>query len=176
MSEWRTGGESAPRTDDLTTQILRLLERDSRTDSRQIAIMLGVPVEDVEQRIAEAERTGLIVRYKAAVNWEKAGDESVLALIEVRVAPQRETGFDMIAERIARFPETRSVYLVSGTYDLAVMVNGRTMHQVARFVAEKLAALDGVTGTATHFMLRRYKEDGEILVEREAIQRLAVTP
>jgi DNA-binding Lrp family transcriptional regulator len=166
----------APEFDDLSMKILRILERDGRTDPRQIAIMLGAPLSEVEERVRAAERAGVIIRYKAAVNWEKAGDESVVAWIEVRVSPQRETGFDAIAERIARFPEARSVYLVSGTYDLAVMVVGRTMHDVAAFTAQKLATLDGVNGTTTHFMLRRYKEDGDILVAHEQAKRLAITP
>src|SRR6266536_3219875 len=149
--------------DEVTRRILRILERDGRTDPRQISIMLDIPVEEVTNRIGAAEMDGTIVRQKAVVNWERAGEEHVLALIEVKVTPQRETGFDAIAERIYRFPEARSVYLVSGTYDLAVQVVGRTMQDVAMFVAQKLAPLDGVQSTVTHFMLRRYKEDGDVL-------------
>ncbi|HEV8637715.1 MAG TPA: Lrp/AsnC family transcriptional regulator [Chloroflexota bacterium] len=162
---------------DATSQrILRILERDARTDPKQIAIMLGLTADEVERRIQEAEATGALVRHKAVVNWERAGDPFVLALIEVKVSPQRETGFDAIAERIYRFPEARSVYLVSGTYDLAVQVQGRSMQEVANFVASKLAPLDGVQGTVTHFMLRRYKEDGDVLVTHETAERLAVAP
>ena len=162
--------------DDTSRRILHILERDGRTDPRQIAIMLDLPVEEVTRRIGEAEMAGAIVRHKAVVSWEVVGEELVLALIEVKVAPQRETGFDAIAERIYRFPEARTVYLVSGTYDLAVQVVGRTMQDIAMFVAQKLAPLDGVQSTVTHFLLRRYKEDGDVLVGHETAERLAVTP
>lgn len=162
--------------DETTRRILRILERDGRTEPEQIAIMLGLPVEEVTRRIGEAEMAGVIVRHKAVVNWELVGEPVVLALIEVKVTPQRETGFDAIAERIYRFPEARTVYLVSGTYDLAVQVVGRTMRDVATFVAQKLAPLDGVQSTVTHFLLRRYKEDGDILVGHETAERLAVSP
>ena len=163
-------------SDDVTLRILRILERDGRTAPKQIAIMLDQPEADVVERIRAAEAAGTIVRQKAVVNWDRAGAEYVLALIEVKVTPQRDTGFDSIAERLARFPEVRSLYLVSGTYDLAVHVYGRTMHDVASFVASKLAPLDGVQSTVTHFMLRRYKEDGDILVPMETAERLAITP
>jgi DNA-binding Lrp family transcriptional regulator len=162
--------------DDVDRRILHVLERDAQTEPRQIGIMLDLEPADVSARIANAEAVGAIVRRKVVVNWERAGEPFVLALIEVKVTPQRETGFDAIAERIYRFPEARSVYLVSGTYDLAVHVLGRTMQDVAMFVAEKLAPLDGVQSTVTHFMLRRYKEDGDILVGHETAERLAVTP
>ncbi|HEY3079706.1 MAG TPA: Lrp/AsnC family transcriptional regulator [Chloroflexota bacterium] len=157
-------------------KILRILERDARTDPKQIAIMLGLSAEEVERRILLAEALAALLRHKAVINWERAGDPFVLALIEVKVSPQRETGFDAIAERIYRFPEARSVYLVSGTYDLAVQVQGRSMQDIANFVASKLAPLDGVQGTVTHFMLRRYKEDGDVLVTHETAERLAVAP
>jgi DNA-binding Lrp family transcriptional regulator len=118
----------------------------------------------------------VIVRRKAIVNWERSGAETVAALIEVKVSPQRDVGFDNIAARIARFSETRNVYLVSGTYDLAVEVVGRTMKDVASFVSEKLAPLDGVQATTTHFLLRRYKIDGELLEEVNPPPRLPYTP
>jgi DNA-binding Lrp family transcriptional regulator len=162
--------------DPTSHKILRILERDARTDPKQIAVMLGLTDEEVEQRIGQAEAVGALLRHKAVVNWERAGDPFVLALIEVKVSPQRETGFDAIAERIYRFPEARSVYLVSGTYDLAVQVQGRSMQEVANFVASKLAPLEGVQSTVTHFMLRRYKEDGDVLVTHETAERLAVSP
>ena len=176
MSPREKPAETPRALDDVDRRILRILERDAQTDHRQIAIMLELSPEDVATRIANAEAIGAIVRRKVVVNWEQAGEPFVLALIEVKVTPQRETGFDAIAERIYRFPEARSVYLVSGTYDLAVHVVGRTMQDVATFVAEKLAPLDGVQSTVTHFMLRRYKEDGDILVSHETAERLAVTP
>ncbi|GAH75095.1 unnamed protein product, partial [marine sediment metagenome] len=113
-------------------------------------------------------------KYKTIINWEKLGEEQVGALIEVRIAPQRDVGFDAIAERIYRFPQARSVYLLSGTYDLLVLVAGKTMHEVSDFVSQKLAPIEGVQGTVTHFMLKRYKEDGEILEGKEEVKRQPV--
>jgi DNA-binding Lrp family transcriptional regulator len=110
------------------------------------------------------------------VNWDKLGDEQVTALVEVRLEPQRDVGFDAISERIYRFPEARSVYLLSGTYDLAVFVTGKTMQEVASFVTQKLAPLEGVRGTATHFLLKRYKEDGEVLEGEERPKRVPLMP
>jgi DNA-binding Lrp family transcriptional regulator len=157
-------------------EILRILEQDARTSAEQIATMTGKSAEEVEDTIAEAEKDGTILKYKTVVNWEKLGDEQVWALIEINVLPQRDVGFDSIAERIYRFPEARSVYLVSGTYDLAVLVTGRTMQEVAGFVSNKLAPLDSVQGTVTHFLLKRYKEDGEILTDGEESSRLPYSP
>lgn len=161
---------------DVSRKILSILEQDARTHPELIATMLGTDVADVRRQIADLETARILLRYKAIVNWEKAGTESVMALIEVRVSPQREVGFDAIAERIARFAEARSVYLISGTYDLAVQVQGRTMKDVSAFVSEKLAPLEGVQGTTTHFMLKRYKDDGELFEEPAPPPRLAVSP
>lgn len=157
-------------------EIFRILEKDSRATPEQISAMTDIPVEEVEKAIKQAEADQTILKYKTIVNWEKLGDEQVWALIEVKIAPQRDVGFDAIAERIYRFPQARSVYLVSGAYDLAVMVAGKTMHEVASFVTEKLAPLEGVQGTVTHFLLRKYKEDGEIMGGGEKVRRLAVAP
>lgn len=156
-------------------EILQILEQDGRTTPQQIATMTGRPVAEVEAAIKKAEAERLIVRYKAVINWQKAGDEQVWALIEVKVAPQRDVGFDAVAERIYRFPQARSVYLMSGTYDLAVLVMGKTMHEVADFVSMKLAPLEGVQGTTTHFLLRRYKDDGEIMEGGEVVRRQPLT-
>lgn len=156
-------------------EILEILEKDARTTPQQISTMTGIPLAEVEAKIKKAEEDRTIVKYKTMVNWEKLGEEQVWALIEVKVQPQREVGFDTAAERIYRFPETRSVYLVSGTFDLAVLVVGKTMHEVAGFVAQKLAPLESVQGTVTHFLLKRYKEDGEILEGGEGIKRLPLT-
>jgi len=161
---------------DTTRGILSILEGDACARPEQIATMLGVDVDFVHREIARLEQERIIVRRKTLVNWEKAGEESVWALIEVRVSPQRDVGFDSIANRIARYPEARSVYLVSGTYDLAVQVVGRTMKDVASFVAEKLASLEGVQGTTTHFLMKRYKEEGELLGDHDEVERLPVTP
>ncbi|HEY55206.1 MAG TPA: Lrp/AsnC family transcriptional regulator [Dehalococcoidia bacterium] len=154
--------------------ILKILENDARTTAKQIASMTGKSADEVTKLIKKAEKEQTIIKYKTIVNWEKVGDEQVGALIEVRIAPQRDVGFDAIAERIYRFPQARSVYLLSGTYDLLVLVAGKTMHEVAGFVSQKLAPIEGVQGTVTHFMLKRYKEDGEILGGEEGTKRQPV--
>jgi DNA-binding Lrp family transcriptional regulator len=157
-------------------EILRILEEDARKTPQQIATMTGIPLSKVKETIKQAERDRTILRYKAMVNWDKLGDEQVTALVEVRLEPQRDVGFDAISERIYRFPEARSVYLLSGTYDLAVFVTGKTMQEVASFVTQKLAPLEGVRGTATHFLLKRYKEDGEVLEGEERPKRVPLMP
>ena len=154
--------------------ILKILENDARTTAKQISSMTGKPAAEVNKIIKKAEKDGTILKYKTVINWEKTGDEQVSALIEVRVSPQRDVGFDALAERIYRFPEARSVYLLSGTYDLLVLVTGKTMNEVAEFVTHKLALIEGVQGTVTHFMLKRYKEDGEILEGGEETKRQPV--
>lgn len=155
-------------------EILKILENDAKTTPAKIAAMTGKPAAEVSRAIKKAEKDGTILKYKTVINWEKAGNQEVTALIEVRVAPQRDVGFDALAERIYRFPEARSVYLLSGTYDLLVMVTGKTMHEVANFVTQKLALIEGVQGTTTHFLLKRYKEDGEILAGGEETKRQPV--
>jgi DNA-binding Lrp family transcriptional regulator len=155
--------------------VFEILEKDARTTPEQISTLTGIPLAEVKKAIKKAERERTIVKYKAMINWQRLGEEQVQALIEVRVQPQREVGFDALAERIYRFPQVRSAYLVSGTYDLAVLVVGKTMQEVAAFVAQKLAPLEGVQGTVTHFLLKRYKEDGEILEGKEEVGRLPVT-
>jgi DNA-binding Lrp family transcriptional regulator len=155
--------------------VLEILEKDARTSPKDIATMLGISEDEVRRTIDELEKSRTIVKYKTVVNWEKAGEELASALIEVKVSPQRGVGFNAIAERIYRFPEARTVYLVSGTYDLQVQVVGKTMKEVAQFVTENLAPLEGVQGTVTHFLLKRYKEDGDILEEDEDIKRLPIS-
>ena len=157
-------------------EILKILEEDARKTPQQIATMTGIPLSKVKETIKQAERDRTILRYKAMVNWDKLGDEQVTALVEVRLEPQRGVGFGAIAERIYRFPEARSVYLLSGTYDLAVFVTSKTMQEVASFVTQKLAPLEGVRGTVTHFLLKRYKEDGEILEGEEHQKRVPFMP
>jgi DNA-binding Lrp family transcriptional regulator len=152
-------------------KILKILENDARTTPKQIATMTGTPQTEVEKLIKQAEKDNIILKYKTIINWEKAGEEQVSALIEVKIAPQRDVGFDAVAERIYRFPQTRSVYLLSGTYDLLVIVSGKTMHEVADFVSQKLAPIEEVQGTVTHFLLKKYKEDGEILEGKEETKR-----
>jgi len=156
-------------------EIFKILEEDARLTPQQIATMTGIPVEEVERTIRKAEEDRTILKYKTKINWERLGEAQVWALIEVKVAPQRDVGFDSIAERIYRFPQAISVYLVSGTYDLAILVVGKTMQEVAAFVSQKLAPLESVQGTVTHFLLKRYKEDGEILEGEEGVKRLPLT-
>ena len=155
-------------------EILKILENDARATTKQIATMAGISTNEVAKTIKQAEKDRTILKYKTVINWDKVRDEQVWALIEVKITPQRDVGFDSIAERIYRFPQARSVYLVSGTYDLAALVVGKTMHEVADFVAQKLAPIEGVQGTVTHFVLKRYKEDGEILEGGEEVKRQPV--
>jgi DNA-binding Lrp family transcriptional regulator len=158
----------------MLSEILRILENDARTSTRQIAAMIGISTTEVTKLIKRAQKDKIILKYKAVVNWDKVEDERVWALIDVEVTPQKEVGFDAIAERVYRFPQARSVYLASGKYDLAVLIVGKTEHEVADFVSQKLATIEGVQGTSTHFILKRYKEDGEILEEAEEIKRQQV--
>jgi len=155
-------------------EILKILENDARTTTKQISTMTGASSTEVAKLIKQAEKDRTILKYKTVINWEKVGEKQVWALIEVKVTPQRDVGFDSIAERIYRFPQARTVYLVSGTYDLLVLITGKTMHEVADFVSQKLAPIEGVQGTVTHFVLKRYKEDGEILEEEEGVKRQPV--
>lgn len=157
-------------------EILKTLERDARTTHEQIATMLGIPEKDVNKKIREYEKKGVIRKYKTVINWEKAGKEPVYAMVDVKVTPQRGRGYDGVAERILRFPEVINLYLISGTYDLSVLVKGSDMKEIASFVSEKLATLDQVQGTVTHFVLKRYKEDGDILFDKEEKKRLAISP
>ncbi|GIV15284.1 MAG: AsnC family transcriptional regulator [Armatimonadota bacterium] len=156
--------------------ILEILEQDARTTPEQIAAMLSVDVKQVQQAIQQMESTGVIRRYKTVIDWDRFGEERVFAFIDVKVSPAREVGFDDVAERIYRFPQVHAVYLVSGDHDLRVIVSGRTMKEVAAFVAERLAPLDRVQATYTQFVLKRYKEDGEVYAETEPDRRLVMTP
>ena len=158
----------------MLTEILRILESDARTTTKHIAAMTGISAAEVTKLVKQAQKDRVILKYKAVVNWDKVEDERVWALIDVKVTPQKDVGFDAIAERVYRFPQARSVYLASGEYDLAVLVVGKTEHEVANFVSQKLATIEGVQGTATHFILKRYKEDGEILEEVEEVKRQQV--
>lgn len=156
--------------------ILKILEKDARASFRQISAVTGIPESEVQDTIRQAEEDQIILKYKTIINWDKVGDEHVFALIEVKIAPQRDVGFDSIAERIYRFPQAHTVYLVSGTYDLMVIVTGKTIQEVASFVSQKLAPIEGVQSTVTHFMLKKYKEDGEILGAREELKRQPYLP
>ncbi len=157
-------------------QILEILEENARATPEQISTMVGVPVDEVERIIKKAEKDKSILKYKTIVDWSKLGEKEVWALIEVRVTPQQDVGFDAIAEHIYQFPQVYTAYLVSGTYDLAILVKGKNMQEVSSFVTEKLAPLDKVQSTVTHFLLKRYKDSGEILELIEQIKRLPITP
>jgi len=154
--------------------ILKILENDTRITTKQIATMTGIPGTGVAKLIKQAEEDRIILKYKAIINWDKVKDEQVWALIEVKLTPQKDIGFDSVAEHIYRFPQTRSVYLISGTYDLFVLAVGKTNHEIAAFVSEKLSHIEGVQGTVTQFVLKRYKEDGEIMEEKEEVARQPV--
>lgn len=157
-------------------QVLTILERDGRTSIARIAAMTGETEEAVQNAITAMEERGVIRSYKTRIDWEKAGEPRIFAFIDVDAQPERGHGYDRIAERIYRYPEVHSVYLVSGSQDLRVVVEGATMQEVANFVAEKLAPIEGVRGTTTHFLLKKYKDDGILFVDAEPDRRLAVIP
>ena len=153
--------------DPMDKKLLKLLENDCTYTGAQLAAMCGTTEEDIALRIAALKADGVILGYKALVNWEKTATELVEALIEVRVTPQRDKGFDRIAERIYQYDEVESCYLISGGYDLAVTISGRTLQEVAWFVSRKLSTLDGVISTATHFILKKYKQQNQVFEPRE---------
>ncbi len=160
----------------LELSILDILTNDARTGVAQMATMLGVSQAEVADTVARLEKQRIIIKYPALINWEKVDIEQVEALIEVRITPMRDRGFDAVAEQIYRFDEVSSVYLMSGGYDLMVMLKARTLKQLALFVAEKLSTIDGVMSTATHFVLKKYKNDGVIMDEAVEDDRLKVSP
>ncbi len=157
-------------------ELLELLESNDRLTPAELGTMLGLSEAEVREKIANLEAEKIILNYRAMVNWEKAGVEQVSAVIEVKVTPQRDVGFDEIAERIYRFPEVKSVFLMSGAYDLLVELEGTSMKEVALFVAQKLATIENVLSTATHFVLKKYKLEGVILEDHEEVERLVVSP
>ena len=157
-------------------EILEILAEDARTTVAQMAVMLGQSQEVVENEIKAMEAEHIIVNYGAQINWERTGNEMVEALIEVRITPQRDRGYSAIAKRIEQFEEVTAVYLCSGGFDLMVMVSGATMRQVAFFVAEKLSTLDGVISAATHFVLKKYKENSRVMEDESTDDRLVITP
>ena len=161
---------------ELKHRILELLENDARLSARMIATMLEISEEEVSVAIAEMEADKIIIGYSAVINWEKVGADEVTAMIDVKVVPEREVGFNAAAERIYRFPEVTNVYLMSGTYDLAVMVQGKSIKDVAQFVSHKLSTLEAVQSTTTHFILKRYKQNHFIFDEVEEDKRLVVSP
>lgn len=148
-------------------KLLDLLHENARLSNAQLAVMLGTTEEDVAAQIAEYEKKGIIKGYQALINWEKADANKATALIELRVTPKPDRGFDEIASRVMQFEEVDAVYLMSGGYDLAVLVHAKSMQEVAMFVARRLSQLDSIISTATHFILTRYKDGGVILAEDE---------
>ncbi|MBQ3169810.1 MAG: Lrp/AsnC family transcriptional regulator [Clostridia bacterium] len=156
--------------------ILEILSEDARTNIEKIAVMTGKTEKEVEDAIANLEKERILLKYPAMVNWDRVREDVVQALIEVRVTPQRDEGFDAIAEKIYRFEEVKSVYLMSGAYDLLVIVEGANIKQLAIFVGEKLSTLENVLSTATHFVLKKYKQDGVIMERNAEDDRLQVSP
>ena len=157
-------------------EILTILEQDARTSIESLSRMTGRSMDDVRKSVADYEKSGIIKNYKTVVDWSKAGSTRVFAFIDVKVAPARDVGFDDVAERIYRFPEVHSVWLVSGDYDLRVVVEGENVQQVGLFVAQKLSTIDRVQATSTHFLLKRYKEDRTVFVDEGEDPRLIVSP
>lgn len=157
-------------------KILSLLEKNSRIDIKDVAVMLGVSEVEVANEIAAMEKENIICGYNTIIDWSKTGDEKVIALIEVKVTPQRGLGFDKIAERLYQYNEVTSVYLMSGGFDFTVIIEDKTMKAVAQFVADKLSPLETVLSTSTHFVLKKYKDYGTVLGSTHKDERILITP
>lgn len=157
-------------------KILSIIEKNSRIDLKELAVILGVEEADIVNEMEQMEKEGVICGYHTLIDWEKTSAEKVNALIEVRVTPQKGNGFDSIAEKIYRYSEVHAVYLISGGYDLLVSLEGKSLKEISAFVSEKLSTLDSVISTATHFILKKYKEHGTILTRKEIDERMQVTP
>ncbi len=162
--------------DSIKYQILELLKDDCRTSLEEMAVMLGTDTTTVAETIEEMEREKIILRYSPVINWDKTDRQFVEAMIEVKVTPQKERGFDAIAKRIYQYEEVKSVFLMSGTYDLLILAEAPTLKELALFVSEKLSVMETVTGTSTSFVLKRYKQDGVIFDVPSEDQRLVVSP
>ncbi len=160
----------------LENALLNLLKEDCRTSLEDMAVMTGSTLEEVAEAVDQLEKRRIILRYSPVINWDLTDQDRVEAMIEVKVTPQRDMGFDAVARRIYRFEEVKSVYLMSGSYDLLVLVQARTLKELAMFVAAKLSPLEMVTGTATSFVLKRYKEEGVIFEGEESDHRLVISP
>lgn len=157
-------------------KILNYIEKNSRVELKELAVLLGLDEVAVANEMAAMEAEGIICGYHTLIDWDKVTDEKVSALIEVRVTPQRGKGFDDIAERIYKYPEVQATYLISGGYDLLVSIEGKSLREVSSFVSEKLSTLDSVISTATHFVLKRYKDHGTIMHEKKDDERMIMTP
>lgn len=157
-------------------EILNILDKEKGNVSRaKIAQMLGMEEKEVADKIEKMEKENVIVGYKTIVNWDKTDKDVVVALIELRITPQRGEGFDKVAERIYKYPQVKSLYLMSGAYDLAVTIEGKSMKEVALFVAQKLAPMDSIISTATHFVLKKYKEERIVFEDDEKDTRQVIT-
>lgn len=157
-------------------EILNILDKEKGNVSRaKIAQMLGMEEKEVADKIEKMEKENVIVGYKTIVNWDKTDKDVVVALIELRITPQRGEGFDKVTERIYKYPQVKSLYLMSGAYDLAVTIEGKSMKEVALFVAQKLAPMDSIISTATHFVLKKYKEEGIVFEDDEKDTRQVIT-
>ena len=157
-------------------RILSIIEKNSRIDLHELAVIMGEPEIEVANELKRMEEEGIICGYHTLIDWEKTNIEKVSALIEVRVTPQRGHGFDSIAERIYKYDEVKAVYLMSGGFDFTVIVEEKTMKEIAQFVSSKLSTLDAILNTATHFVLKKYKDYGMVLNEKEKDERMLVTP
>ena len=157
-------------------ELLSILEKNSRIDLKELAVLLGTEEIDVANEIKKLEEEGIICGYHTLINWDKTSIDKVSALIEVKVTPQRGQGFDKIAERIYNYPEVRAVYLISGGYDLLVTLEEKTLREIANFVSDKLSTLDSVLSTATHFVLKKYKDHGTVFDKKHEDEREIITP
>ena len=157
-------------------QILKYIEKNSRVNLGELAVLLGTDEVTVANEIADMEKEKIICGYHTLIDWEKAGLDEVTALIEVRVTPQRNQGFERIAERIYNYPEVKSVYLISGAYDYLITLEGKTLLEISKFVAEKLSPIEGILSTSTHFILRKYKDHGTVLTKKHEDTREKVSP
>ena len=157
-------------------KILTFIENNSRIELKDLAVMLGSSEAEVANEIADMEKEGIICGYHTLIDWDKTSEEKVTALIEVKVTPQRGLGFDKVAERIYNYPEVNSVYQISGGFDFLVMLEGKTMRDVAQFVSDKLSPLDSVLSTATHFILKKYKDYGTIFGKKSKDERMLMMP
>ncbi|MCI2050136.1 MAG: Lrp/AsnC family transcriptional regulator [Lachnospiraceae bacterium] len=162
--------------DSTDERILSIIEKNSRIDAKELAVMLGTGEIDVMNKLQRMEEEGVICGYHTMIDWDKTDIEKVTALIEVRVTPQRGKGFDEIAERIYKYPEVNSVYLISGGFDLLVTLEGKTLKEVSMFVSDKLSTLDTIIATSTHFILKKYKDHGTIMEKPEEDGREMITP
>ncbi len=160
----------------MNNELLSILEKNSRIDFKELSVLLGISEEEVLNEISQLEKDGVICAYHTLINWEKTDIESVTALIEVKVTPQRGQGFDRIAERLYNYPEVKSVYLISGGYDLLVTLEEKSLKEIAAFVSDKLSTLDSVLSTATHFILKKYKDHGTIINKQVKDEREVIIP